>query len=133
MTKEDYVFTKRMQPFIDNRFLDLIIEDHERNLSMLNRKKIQDYINSKGKPKNPKGLMFMYILFNRSRPHGYLDELGKYLINKINVESSKDLDELYNEYKKELEYLKLKPPVVNKQVIKNIKYYLSKLDIAVSD
>lgn len=130
MTRNDYIFTKRMQGYINNRFLDLLVKGYERNVSILQRKKIEDFIKNKRPPKNPEELLLLYILFHKNKPYGYLDELGKYLINRIKVDDAKELDEMYRNYKEELELLNFKKPRVNKQVVKNIKHYLSELDFS---
>lgn len=123
MNNNDYIFLKYIEKYYTNDILVLLITKHEKGISLLKRKQIQEFINSQPELTNPKELLFIYIIFKRTRANNYVDELGKQLFNTIGKVSKKTLFQWYAELQKVLKNLNLPNLEVSKQVKNNINFY----------
>jgi hypothetical protein len=123
MNKQDYIFCQYINLYIENVYLDKLIEKYEKGVGMMERKTIQDFVKEQDPPDNPEGLMFMYIIFKRTRPNSYIDQLGKSLAEHVSNFSNKELEQLHKDLKEFLTTFGIDELVINKQVISNIKHY----------
>jgi len=120
----DYIFLKYIKRHYDNKILDKLIKDYEKGLSLVKRRQIKKYINSIEKVVNYKELLFVYILFKRTRENSYVDELQKELYSDIGDTSKKEMSGWYFELKGLLDELNLPPLQPTRQVVENINFYL---------
>lgn len=124
MNKEDYIFLKYIDRFFNNRFLSILINEYERGISLLERRKIKDYVDDKPKLEDAENILFLYILFKKTKENTHVHELEKTLAKRFNKLTLKEGRDLYKKLKGVLNILELDEPTVSPDVIKNVRQYI---------
>ena len=120
----DYIFLKYINTLYENPILEKLIKRYEKGLSLVKRRQIRKYIDSVEPIQKYKEMLFMYILFKRTRKNTYIDELQKELYKEFDGTTKKELGRWYFDLKLLLDELNLPRIEPTKQVIRNINYYL---------
>lgn len=124
MNYHDYVFLLYMSKYYDHTIFNRILKEAERGMSLAQRKKARDTIKEVKKPKRPRAVMLIYIIFKRTRAHSHVDELGHILGEELKDLPRKEIEKAYKELKRLMEELGLPELEVNKNAVRNVYKFI---------